>query len=62
MRNQRKIKLQPKYRLVDRRKSRVVPELRISGDWLAAAGFEAGVMVNIEISNNQLIIVPVAES
>jgi len=37
-------------------RDRIVPELRISGAWLAAAGFKAYGMVNIEISEKQLII------
>jgi len=56
MKTNRKIKLQEKHRVVDYRYYRIVPELRISGDWLTKAGFEAGRIVNIEVSQNQLII------
>ncbi len=51
----KQVKLQPKYReLAYSRK--VVPELKVSGIWLEAAGFKAGEKVNIAIQENQLII------
>ena len=57
MKAQRKVKLYPKHRRLDYgRRYMIVPELRISGIWLMAAGFEAGRVVNIEVSENQLII------
>jgi len=51
----RKVKLYRKYRAVTPRHYRIVPELRISGDWLAAVGFKAGLFVEIEVSENQLL-------
>lgn len=33
-----------------------VPQLRINGKWLEAAGFEIGGQVNIDVSKGQLII------
>lgn len=38
--------------------SRVVPEIRLSGVWLEALGFEAKVSVDIRVSRGQLIITP----
>ncbi|MBA3900780.1 MAG: type I addiction module toxin, SymE family [Bacteroidetes bacterium] len=53
--DQKQVKLQPKYReLAYSRK--VVPELKVSGVWLEAAGFRAGEKVTITIQENQLII------
>lgn len=53
--DQKQVKLQPKYReLAYSRK--VVPELKVSGVWLEAAGFRAGEKVNITIREQQLII------
>ena len=57
MKTNRKIKLHRKHRRLDYgRRYMIVPELRISGIWLASAGFEAGRVVNIEVSENRLII------
>lgn len=47
----RKVKLYRKYRV-----DRFVPELRLSGDWLSAAGFKMDKRVVIEVSENQLIL------
>jgi hypothetical protein len=53
--DQKQVKLQPKYReLTYSRK--IVPELKVSGVWLEAAGFKAGEKVNITVSKQQLII------
>ena len=52
----RKVKLYPKHRRLGYNRYTEVPELRISGYWLMAAGFEARRVVNIEVSENQLII------
>ncbi|WP_422195096.1 SymE family type I addiction module toxin [Psychrobacillus psychrotolerans] len=60
----RQIKLQPKYipRLSKTIKSsaldRRVTELRISGTWLERNGFKAGDMVDVIVSNGQLVIRP----
>ncbi len=54
----RKIKLQSKYREMGWR-AEIVPELRINGHWLAAAGFKAGEHVTIVVSEGQLLIEPV---
>jgi len=51
----KQVKLQPRYReLAYSRK--IVPELKVSGVWLEAAGFKAGEKVNITVSEEQLII------
>lgn len=51
----KQVKLQPKYReLAYSRK--IVPELKVSGVWLEAAGFKAGEKVNITVNEQQLII------
>lgn len=42
----KKVKLQPKYRQLAYR-VKIVPELKISGVWLEALGFEAGQMVSV---------------
>ena len=52
----RKVKLYRKYRRVSPNRCRVIPELRVSGDWLIAAGFAADRRVEIEVTKNQLII------
>jgi hypothetical protein len=52
---QKQVKLQPKYRELTYGQ-KIVPELKVSGVWLEAAGFRAGEKVNITISNQQLII------
>ena len=54
----RTIKLQGKYRRKNQWEEEIVPELRINGHWLAAAGFKAGVQVTILVSEGQLIIEP----
>jgi len=53
------IKLQPKSRALAWGQ-RIVPELRVNGVWLEMHGFKAGEKVEITISQNQLIIKPVA--
>ncbi len=52
----KQIKLQPKYRSLARGERKIVPELKVSGIWLEAAGFKAGEKVIIIISDRQLII------
>ncbi|MGF1670611.1 MAG: SymE family type I addiction module toxin [Balneolaceae bacterium] len=56
----RRIKLQPKLRAAAWGKRNIVPELRMSGHWLARHGFAAGSQVQIIVKQNQLIIKPVA--
>jgi hypothetical protein len=51
----KQVKLQPKHRKLTW-EDKIVPELKISGVWLEAAGFRAGEKVNIAIRENQLII------
>ncbi len=51
----KQVTLQPKYReLAYSRK--MVPELKVSGVWLEAAGFRAGEKVSISVSEDKLII------
>lgn len=52
---QKQVKLQPKHRKLNW-KDKIVPELKVSGVWLEAAGFKAGEKVNITVSEQQLII------
>jgi hypothetical protein len=51
----KQVKLQPKHRSLAY-SQRIVPELKVSGIWLEAAGFRVGEKVNIAIKENQLII------
>lgn len=39
--------------------SQFVPFLRISGDWLAEAGFHIGKEVHVRVENGELILTPV---
>jgi hypothetical protein len=52
----KQVKLQPKHRQLAWGNQKIVPELKLSGAWLEAAGFRAGEKVNIAIQDNQLII------
>jgi len=60
MSKNRKIKLQPKTRTLSYGHQKIVPELRINGNWLLEHGFHVGEHVEILASENQLIIKPVA--
>ncbi len=40
------------------RRPRRVPNIRLSGDWLAALGFTPGSRIAVQVSNGQLIIKP----
>ena len=51
------IKLQHKHRALAWGR-KIVPELRINGNWLAENGFKAGEQVEITIQQNQLTIKP----
>jgi len=53
----RNAKLQQKYRSLAYGEQQV-PELRLSGLWLEAEGFKAGISVDIEVSKGRLIITP----
>ena len=52
----RVIKIQPKYTPRDYDRSRKVPMLTLSGVWLEQAGFNIHEHVQIEVSENQLLI------
>ena len=58
----RSFKLQPKAILTSIYYGtyKFVPELRISGKWLADQGFEVGAMVEIMVRKKKLIIKPKA--
>lgn len=53
----KKIKLQPKHRALAH-SQKVVPELRINGNWLAQHGFMAGSRVEITVEKDLLTIKP----
>lgn len=50
------LKVSKKGRVNVLRRVNWVPELKLSGNWLALAGIEAGSMVEIEVLQNQIII------
>jgi hypothetical protein len=54
----KKVKLQPRLRQLAY-SEKIVPELKISGVWLAEIGFKAGDTVNITIREELLIIQPI---
>lgn len=54
---EKEVKLQGKHRQ-GTYGSKIIPELKLSGIWLEAAGFKAGSRVNITIEENRLIIKP----
>ena len=56
----RKVKLQPKTRQLTWGYQKIVPELRINGNWLQDHGFKAGDCVEITVRQNELIIKPVS--
>ncbi len=56
----KKVKLQPKHRQLTWGNQKIVPELRINGNWLSDHGFKAGGIVTITVEQNQLIIKPVS--
>jgi hypothetical protein len=55
---EKEVKLHMKYRQ-GVSGSKIIPELKLSGVWLEAAGFKAGSKVVIEIKDQELIIKPV---
>lgn len=60
-RTNKSVKLQPKYRALSLGRSKIVPELRVSGVWMEAQGFHPGDMVNIFIYKGMLVIKPLQE-
>ncbi|MFN8347436.1 MAG: SymE family type I addiction module toxin [Spirosomataceae bacterium] len=50
------LKVSKKGRINVLRRVKWVPELKLSGHWLAQAGIEAGSWVEIEVLQNQIII------
>lgn len=56
----RTVKLQSKHRQLTWGDRKVVPELRVNGLWLEQHGFKAGSQVEITVSQNELIIKPIA--
>lgn len=40
------------------RRPRRVPNIRLVGDWLAAAGFAPGSRIEVQVSDGQLVITP----
>jgi len=51
----KQVKLQSKYRALTYG-SKTVPELKVSGVWLEAAGFKVGEQVTIIVRENELTI------
>lgn len=58
MATKRTVKLQSKHRELSWGKRKVVPELRVNGNWLAEHGFAPGCRVQITVKQNELIITP----
>ena len=56
--DRKKIKLQPRTGYLAWVNQKVIPELRIAGNWLADHGFKASARVEITIRQNQLTIKP----
>ncbi len=54
----RTVKLQPKHRELSRKRTKIVPELRVNGNWLAEHGFAPGCRVQITVKKNELVITP----
>ena len=50
------LKVSKRSRVNVLRRVKWVPELKLAGDWLTAAGIEAGNWVEIEVLQNQIII------
>lgn len=56
----RKLKVYSKYRpLSSSCSGRIVPELRLSGQWLEQSGFGIGEQVQVTIKEQEIIIKPV---
>jgi toxic protein SymE len=55
----RKLKVYPKYRsLGSTHSARIVPELRLCGQWLEQSGFRIGEQVQVTIKEQEIIIKP----
>jgi toxic protein SymE len=55
----RKLKVYPKYRsLASTHSARIVPELRLCGQWLERSGFRIGERVQVTIKDQEIIIKP----
>lgn len=52
----RNIKVSKRARVNVMRRVKWVPELKLSGNWLAMAGIEPGDVVKIEVLNSKIII------
>lgn len=50
----RKLKIYPKYRQL----AKLVPELRLCGEWLRRSGFRIGEQVQVTIKDQEIIIKP----
>lgn len=61
MPTKRTVKLQRKHRELSWGKRKVVPELRVNGNWLAEHGFKAGEQVQITVRKNELVITPTGQ-
>jgi toxic protein SymE len=56
----RKLKIYPKHRSLSGSSfGRVVPELRLCGQWLEQSGFRIGEQVQVTIKEQEIIIKPV---
>lgn len=58
MATKRTVKLQRKHRELSWGRRKIVPELRVNGNWLAEHGFAPGCRVQITVKPNQLVITP----
>jgi toxic protein SymE len=57
----RKLKIYPKYRpLASDYSTRIVPELRLCGQWLERSGFKIGEQVQVTIKDQEIIIKPIS--
>jgi cell division inhibitor SulA len=54
----RKLKIYPKYRQLAY-SEKLVPELRLCGEWLRRSGFRIGEQVQVTIKDQEIIIKPI---
>ncbi len=52
----RELTVQPLLRKLAYRREKVVPQLTLSGNWLAAAGFEPSTKVSVLVANGKITI------
>jgi hypothetical protein len=52
----RSLKIQPRYKFLKRKQTKVIPEIKLSGDWLKKLGFNSGERVYITAMENVLVI------